>query len=459
MFSSARHPALMKVLMLLLLTVLLYIPLGIIQSLIDERGASQDAATQELAQTYTHAQMLVGPLLVVPYVESWKEARRDDKGNETGGQIDLSKDSVYLVFPDTLDLDGRMMPETRYRGIFSILFYKLEGTLRGRFAAFDADAIAHSQRNSSIELKTPYVAVGLSDLRGFEGSPVLSMAGEKLRFAQGVPGLSDKSALASGIHAPLTGAVLAQWRDAKAMDFELPLTVIGQGRLSVAPVAEETTAHIQSSWADPSFGGNFLAAQRTVSAQGFDAHWRISSLVTKARAQVRSLPTADDATYRPPGTSVESFDVSLVQPLNVYAMATRAAKYGVMFIALVLMAAFMFELFKTLRLHPVQYALVGLAIALFFLLLVALSEKIEFWQAYVVAAGASVALLAVYFSTVLHGWRRGLSLGGFVAVLYAALYGLLASEDNALLLGSLLVFGMLAALMLMTRKVDWYALK
>jgi inner membrane protein len=130
-----------------------------------------------------------------------------------------------------------------------------------------------------------------------------------------------------------------------------------------------------------------------------------------------------------------------------------------MFIVVVLTAAFMFELFKKLRLHPVQYALVGLSIALFFLLLVALSEKIAFWQAYTVAACASVALLAIYFSAVLHGWQRGLSLGGFVAVLYAALYGLLASEDNALLLGALLVFGMLAVLMLVTRKVDWYALK
>ena len=139
-------------------------------------------------------------------------------------------------------------------------------------------------------------------------------------------------------------------------------------------------------------------------------------------------------------------------------MSTRAGKYGFLFIGLVLAAAFMFELFRKLRLHPVQYGLVGLSIALFFLLLLALSEKFAFWIAYAAASGASVLLLGVYFSAVLGGWRRGASFGAYVAVLYGALYGLLSSESNALLLGALLIFGMLAVLMLATRRVDWYAL-
>jgi inner membrane protein len=221
----------------------------------------------------------------------------------------------------------------------------------------------------------------------------------------------------------------------------------------MVPIGEETTAHLRSPWAHPSFGGRFLAAERTVTAEGFDARWRVSSLVTSAREEVRSgMKSAKAAPV------LQSFDVSLAQPLNVYSMSTRAAKYGVLFIGLVLMAANMFELFRKLRLHPVQYGLVGLSIALFFLLLLALSEKVAFGLAYAGAAGASVLLLAVYFSAVLGGWRRGTSFGAYVALLYGALYGLLASESNALLLGALLIFGMLAVLMLATRKVDWYAL-
>jgi len=182
--------------------------------------------------------------------------------------------------------------------------------------------------------------------------------------------------------------------------------------------------------------------------------------VSAARRQVQASLGASDADGAGPHRreALDTFNVTLAQPVNVYSMSNRAVKYGAMFVALTLMAAFMFELFKKLRLHPVQYALVGLAIALFFLLLLALSEKIEFAWAYSAAAGASVSLLMVYFSAVLRGWRRGMSLGSYVAVLYGALYVLLVSENDSLLLGSLLLFGMLAVLMIATRRVDWYGL-
>jgi inner membrane protein len=198
----------------------------------------------------------------------------------------------------------------------------------------------------------------------------------------------------------------------------------------------------------------------------------VSSLVTSAREQVRAgLSDRDDRSAAATATAaatgghasrnlgpLQTFDVSLAQPINVYSMSTRAGKYGALFIGLVIMAAFMFELFRRQRMHPVQYGLVGLSIALFFLLLLALSEKLAFWLAYASAAGASVLLLGIYFSAVLQSWKRGAGFGAYVAVLYGALYGLLASESNALLLGALLTFGMLTVLMLATRKVDWYAL-
>ena len=193
---------------------------------------------------------------------------------------------------------------------------------------------------------------------------------------------------------------------------------------------------------------------------GFEARWRVSSLVTQARSQVAAQFAASSTAEAGPaaGPAPQSFDVSLVEPLNVYALSERAVKYGLLFIGLVLLAAFTIEQLRALRLHPVQYALVGLSIALFFLLLLALSEKMPFGAAYATAAGAGVSLLVAYFSAVLGGWRAGLAFGGYVALLYAALYGLLVSEDNALLLGALLTFGLLAVLMLATRRVDWYAL-
>ncbi|RYF31460.1 MAG: cell envelope integrity protein CreD [Comamonadaceae bacterium] len=458
MFKSLRHSMLVKVGALVLLTLLLCIPLSEIGSLIRERGNSRNEAAQELAQTYAGSQTLVGPLLVVPYTERWTEDERNDKGRVTG-RVTRSAERMHIVFPDKLAIDGSMTPQERYRGIFKIPFYTLDATLEGGFAPFDAKTLPHHEKNSTLEFggKAPFALLSVTDLRGLDGSPTLTMGDEALRFAQGVPELAGIAAPTQGIHAPLAGSALVAWQKGEALPFKLKLGLVGQETFSMVPAADETTAHITSPWAHPSFGGRFLAAERSVTPDGFDAHWRVSALVSSAREQVRSALT-DGASTSDNRTPLDTFNVSLAEPLNVYAMSTRAVKYGALFVGLVLMAGFMFELFRKLRLHPVQYGLVGLSIALFFLLLVALSEKLLFWQAYAVAASASVLLLAVYFSAALQGWRRGVSFAAYVALLYGALYGLLASESNALLLGAVLVFGMLAALMVATRKVDWYAL-
>jgi inner membrane protein len=469
LFKALQSSMLAKVAGLLMLTLLLCIPLAEINSINRERGRSQREAAEELAATYASAQTMVGPVLLVPYVERWMEPLRDAQGKVIG-QAARSKEMAHAVFPDKLQIEDSMTPHERYRGIFKIPFYTLNATLGGGFAAFDPKSVAHSEADSRIEFKAPFVVFYVSDLRGLDGSPTIALNGEALRFKQRVPGLADASWLADAIHAPLTGAALAAWETKTPLPFEMKLGLVGQDTLSIVPIAEETSAHLSSPWAHPSFGGRFLAAQREVTPQGFDAHWRVSSLVTSAREQVRAglsergdtgaAATAAAAVATGPRNlgPLQTFDVSLAQPINVYSMSTRAGKYGALFIGLVIMAAFMFELFRRQRMHPVQYGLVGLSIALFFLLLLALSEKLAFRLAYASAASASVLLLGIYFSAVLQSWKRGAGFGAFVAVLYGALYGLLASESNALLLGALLTFGMLTVLMLATRKVDWYAL-
>ncbi|MBS0428645.1 MAG: cell envelope integrity protein CreD [Proteobacteria bacterium] len=482
MFQTLRNSALVKVLALVALTLLLCIPLAEIGSLIRERGQSQAEAAQELASTHAGAQTVAGPFLVLPWVEQWTETEHNIKGEVTG-QSQRTKARTAIVFPERLKIDGRMTPEERYRGIFRVLFYKLDATLDGRFAAL-GPVPRPTERGGTVTLGTPQLAFSVSDVRGIEGLPDAALSGTPMRFQQGIPGLGQGGAL-QGIHAPLSGEALSALASGQAMDFRLALKLVGQEQLSIVPAAEDTEAHLQSPWPHPSFGGRFLASERTVGDAGFDARWRVSALVSAARTQLlrqwaaeATTPGAVDvacaggdsacmaaataATATAPARAdlreVDSFDVALAQPVNVYFMAHRAAKYGALFIGLVLMASFMFELFRQLRLHPVQYGLVGLSVALFFLLLVALSEKLPFWQAYALSACASVGLLMAYFSAVLRGWRRGVGLGAFVAVLYGALYGLLASENNALLLGALLTFGMLALLMLVTRNVDWYAL-
>lgn len=449
--NSIKNSALAKVLSLVVITIILCIPLAQIGSLISERGDSQNQAAMELANTHAGQQTVIGPLLLVPYTERWFEETRNEKGAKS--RIARSRDGTHIVFPQKLDIQGSLTPQERYRGIFTVLFYNLKGHITGSLPALDPANIARTEKDSTLELHTPHMALALGDVRGIEGAPALKAEGEALAFAQRVPGAAEGSWLGKGVHAPLKGQALQAFERRQPITFDLKLSLVGQEKLSMAPVADETRATLNSPWPHPSFGGRFLASERTITDSGFDARWNISSLVSSARGQV--LASLAGSGKR---GDLDSFDVTLAQPLNVYAMTNRAVKYGLLFVGLTLMAAFMFELLRKLRMHPVQYALVGLSIALFFLLLLALSEKMAFWLAYAGAASASVLLLAVYFSAVLQGWRRGVSLAAYVGVLYAALYGLLASESNALLLGALLMFGMLALLMIATRRVDWYSL-
>jgi inner membrane protein len=449
MIDRFRRFSLSKPAWLVVLLLVLWIPLASIQSLIAERGDARQQATAELAQTYSGEQVVRGPVLLVPVTERWTEDERQEHGATRFG-VPRVDTYWHAVFPERLGYAGEMTPDQRYRGIFKVLFYRYQGQVRGEFAPFDARVLQPRRPDARLDLGVPVLAISVSDVRGLQGMPVADVAGERLRF---VGQLADAGSL-RGIQAPLSGAALTAWRTGQRLSLAMDLDLLGQQRLAIAPLAEDTTAELRSSWADPSFGGRFLATERRVGDTGFEARWRVSTLATDARAQFQQRL----ATAAPIVEPEDSFDVRLVEPLDVYALSGRSIKFGILFVALVLAAVFMFEVFRRLQLHPVQYGMVGASLALFFLMMLALSEKMRFGLAYGVAAGASVLLLAVYFSAVLRARRHGVGVAGFVLVLYGVLYGLLLSESNALLLGACLLFAMLASLMLLTRRVDWYAL-
>ncbi|MEO6104454.1 MAG: cell envelope integrity protein CreD, partial [Pseudoxanthomonas sp.] len=270
-----------------------------------------------------------------------------------------------------------------------------------------------------------------------------------------------------GVHAPLpihAGQVLP------ASSIDAHFRLAGTESLGVAPIADSNRITLGSAWPHPLFGGRFLPNQREIRAEGFSANWEISSLATAAQAQLgkgKGLLTSrddlseyvDSATADVVGSSaIDSIEVSLVDPVDIYTQVDRASKYGILFVVLTFVGFALFELIKRLPIHPLQYLLVGLALAIFFLLLLSLSEHIDFLKAYLVSALACIGLQFVYLSGVLKSWLRASGFAVMLTSLYGVLYGLLISEDNALLMGSLLLFGILAAIMWITRKVDWYEL-
>jgi len=231
--------------------------------------------------------------------------------------------------------------------------------------------------------------------------------------------------------------------------FSVNLELVGTDSLNVVPLGRDNTATLNSPWPHPSFGGRFLPTERSVDQRGFNATWHISALATNARES-----------WLKPGSDAEmdSFNISLIDPVDVYVMSDRAGKYAGLFIAITLGGFLLFELLRSLPLHALQYLMIGAALLIFFLLLLSLSEHIGFGGAYLAASTACVLQVGFYSAHLLRSaWLAGTFSAGLGA-LYAALYVILLSEQNALLMGSLLLFALLAAVMVGTRKVDWHAL-
>jgi inner membrane protein len=275
--------------------------------------------------------------------------------------------------------------------------------------------------------------LGISDPKGIRAAQAPRIGGERRDFEPG----SGDALLAGGLNVPLP-QVQASAQGAEALEFAFSLEIAGLESFAIAPFGADTTVAMRADWPHPSFQGQFLPAAHSVHAGGFSADWRISKFATQGSGQ--------------------QLGVSLIEPAGLYQRLERASKYGFLFIGLTFAAFLLLELLRRLAIHPIQYAFVGLALAMFFLLLVALSEHIVFAWAYALATLACVTLISAYLARVLRSTALGLAFGGSLAGLYGALFALLQAEDFSLLGGAALLFALLAAVMLATRRVDWYAL-
>ena len=432
------NPVSRKILTILFLGALLAVALRLIHGIVVERQARQQEVEAGIAAGSGGRQSVVGPLLLAQV--------RDPPSvipAQAGKPATVGASTVRLlhVLPDTLEVAGAVEVRPRHRGIYRAQTFRLDGTWQGRFrvpARFGLPA----QSGTSIE--RVFVAFAVADPRGLRGRPALRLDGRAQTLAAGtsVPVLGD------GFRVELDPAALAAGGD---LGFALQLSLEGTGSLSVVPSGDDTRIALRSNWPHPSFEGAFLPGERSLAADGFSATWQTTLLATNLDGRLAGCLQRGTGPCELPGIGVR-----FVEPVNVYQRSERAVKYGLLFIGLTFGAFFLFETLKRCRMHPLQYAFVGLALALFFLLVISLSEHVAFALAYGAAATACVLLVTVYLRYVLGGWRRALGLGALLALLYGVLYGLLVSEDNSLVLGSVLLFALLAAAMWLTRRVDWY---
>jgi inner membrane protein len=449
----------LKLLLVVAMTIAIMIPLWLIRGTISERQGYRAQAVDSIARSYAGPQALSGPVLVVPYVETVAVEEKNDKGEVIRTVKREGASGAWTYFPSRLEVRGRLIPATRRLGLHEVRVYELQATAE---AAFSADIPADENPELPRRLGQPWLSYGIADVRGLAGTPRLRIDRADVELHEGF-GSRDAGGVHTRLAAPDAGTTLR-------LNASLDIALGGTESLALVPLARSNDFRLESTWPHPRFGGNFLPGQRQVSGNGFTAEWEVSSLATGAQAQFlgghtvpscEAIPLSrygDDRAMAPTSGSIDAVAVSLVDPVNIYSKADRATKYGVLFVVLTFVGFFMFELIRRLPIHPIQYVLVGLALAIFFLLLISLSEHIAFDSAYLIAAAACIGLIGFYLSAVLRSRARGASFAAALAVLYAALYGLLVSEDNALVLGAGLLFVSLATLMLATRRLDWYQL-
>jgi inner membrane protein len=436
------------------LVLLLLIPLMMIRGTISDRERYRAQAVERVSQSMAGPQQLVGPLRVVP----WKSTRKVNATNANGQpeiRDEVTEGYLYQT-PKRLSVEGGLKPDKRRIGLYDVRVFQLKATVKADFDELPLTPVLGR------EYGEPSVVLGVADVRGFVGTPNLKVDGRPLALESGTGAMADRM---SGMHAilPKSETALPSSRS------EMELTLAGTQSLGIAPLGDSNHIALHSAWPHPLFGGRFLPNDRKIGADGFSASWEISSLASAAQSQLATgggkltrrgsnayaqseLPSEDS------NSALDSVDVSLVDPVDVYTQADRASKYGILFVVLTFVGFALFELIKRLPIHPLQYLLVGLALAIFFLLLLSLSEHIDFWKAYLISAVGCIGLQFVYLSGVLKSWLRAAGFATLLTALYGVLYGLLISEDNALLMGSLMLFGILAVIMWVTRRIDWYDL-
>lgn len=421
----------LKALVIGVIVLLLLIPLSMLQGVVSERAALREQAYSRVAEGWGGGVTMSGPMLIIPTEHTIRDK----------DQTHIVRSDVYLL-PATLDIASKLNLEAEPRrvGIYAVPVYLTDVRLRGRFE-FEALKALMDRPDVTYRWDQTRLRLPLSHVGSLREVNTAKFADQTVKLGPGGAGVYRGVDATVDLTPHVQGGVAS---------FDFNVIVAGSRELSLLPLGSQTTVAIESNWPHPSFHGAFLPASREISPDGFTARWQVLEL-NRSYTQAWREGEASEAML-----AESAFGVGLHQTVDVYQRGERAIKYAILFIALTFLTFFAWERVAGIRLHPLQYLLVGLALSMFYLLLIALSEHVAFALAYGVAAVALVLLVGVYIAGALKSRTRGLMAGTVMTAVYGLLYALVLSEDYALLLGAIVLFAALAGVMLVTRKVDWY---
>lgn len=434
-----------KIIAIVFIVLLLLIPAVMIRGLINEREYRQKEAINEVSSKWANQQTIKGPFVSIPYYKYVKEKKNKNIKGKTVQEVEEKviriKEYIHLL-PTELDVEGEIFPEKRYRGLYEVVVYQSQLKLSGSFKRMALETLNIPEKD--ILFHNAEFVLGIDDLRGIKDGVELQWNEQKIPFNSGS---SSQDIVASGINA----VVKLNPKDSTSYNFSLNLSLKGSQLLYFTPVGKTTDVTMASKWSNPSFNGAFLPDEREVTESGFTAHWNVLHL----NRNYPQVWTTSDSYF---SVNDSEFGVDLLLPVDSYQKSYRSAKYAILFIGLTFLVFFFIEVMNKIFIHPVQYILVGVALLVFYTLLLSISEYINYNWAFLVSAVATLLLISGYVFAILKSRKLTLFIVGLLAVLYLFIFVIIQLQDYALLVGSVGLFLILASVMYFSRKIDWYSL-
>ncbi|MDC8004444.1 cell envelope integrity protein CreD [Aureisphaera galaxeae] len=438
-FSSwLRNSITARMLIVGFLLLVLLIPLEFVKSLITERAFRQQEVVQEINNKWGNEVVFSGPILKVPYKTYNEEKVYIQKTKSFEIKTEEILNYAY-IFPDELKIDSQanIAEKPLQRSIYESVVFTADLNISGNFPKIDLSE--QDVKPADIIWDKISVLIKTSNLKGIRNTLALTLGTETLAMN---PKYSQD--YLNMVESDISKAYSLDSNE--SVPFQLNLKVNGSEALKFIPVGKETNVKMTSKWHSPSFDGNYLPETRDVGQDGFDASWTVLQINRQFQQQFfNSLPDLMEF----------AFGAKLIVPVDEYQKSERTAKYGFMVIGLTLLVFLLIQLVSKIYIHPFQYIMIGLALVMFYTLLISISEHSSFLKAYGISALSVLALVTLYSRAILKGFKFPLLIGGSLAALYGFIYVIIQLENYALLVGSIGLFVILAIIMFASRKIDW----
>ncbi len=427
-----RFSKTIKVVIIGLLILLLMIPMFMIENLISERGRTQEEAIDEVSEKWSLAQTITGPYLNLQYPVV----------TENNGEKKVSIKDLIL-FPDELMVNGQLKTEILKRSIYEVNVYQSELTLKG---SFSSEELKKSRIDmEQLQFDRAAICLNLTDMRGISEQISITLGDSVYIFE---PGMDNRGIANTGVHAIVN---LSELKQNKKLPYEIKIKLKGSQSLNFIPLGKTTRVDLKANWNTPSFTGNYLPNNRNITEKEFSAQWQVLNL-NRNYSQVM----VDFNTPNIKDIESSSFGVNFKIPVEQYQQSMRSAKYAILIILLTFGAIFFTEIMNKTRIHALQYLLVGLALCLFYSLLLSFSEHVGFNPAYLLSSALTIILVGGYMFGITKKKKPSLIMSGLLAILYIYIFVLIQLETFALLAGSLGLFIILAIVMYFSKKIDWF---